>query len=56
MPIETQRRGVIAELTATRMKDRLREVLHRLAGVHVHAVGQDCSDVHARGIALACRR
>jgi hypothetical protein len=52
MPIETQRRGVVAELTATRLEDRLREVLYRLADVHVHAVGQDRGDVHARRVAL----
>ena len=26
-------------------------MLHRLAGVHVHACGQDGGDVHARGVA-----
>jgi hypothetical protein len=41
MPVETQRRGVVAQLTAARLEDRLGEVLHRLAGMHVHACGQD---------------
>src|SRR5690349_646603 len=34
MPIETQRRGVVAYLAAACLEDSLGEVLHRLAGMH----------------------
>ena len=52
MPIETQRRGVVAQHAAALLEDRLSEVLHRLARVHVHASGEDGGDVQARGVAL----
>jgi hypothetical protein len=52
MPVETQRRGVVAQFAAALLEDGPGEVLHRLAGVHVHAGGQDGGDVHARGVAL----
>ena len=35
MPIETQRRGVVAELTAAYLENRLCEVLHRLSLIHI---------------------
>jgi hypothetical protein len=51
MPIETQRRGVVVQLTLARSTASV-QVLHCLAGVHVHARGQDGGDVHVRGVAL----
>ena len=52
MPIETQRRGVVAELATADFEDSPSEVLHRLTGMHVDAGGQDGTDVHKRGVAL----
>src|SRR5947209_1493620 len=52
MPIETQRRGVVAELATADFEDSPSEVLHRLTGMHVNAGGQDGADVHERGVAL----
>jgi hypothetical protein len=39
-------------LAAACLEDRLGEVLHRLAEIHVDASGQDRGDVHTLGVAL----
>ena len=52
MPIETQRRGVVAELAPACLEDRLGEVLYGLAWVHARAGGQEGSDVQAGGVPL----
>ena len=52
MPVEAQRRGVVAEPATTDFEDRPSEILYRLARMHIGAGGQDRADVHERGVAL----
>ena len=52
MPVETQRRGVVAELATADFEDRPSEILYRLARMHIGARGQDRADVHERRVAL----
>ena len=52
MPVETQRRGVVTQLTASCLQNRLGELLHCLASVHVHAGNEDRLDVQVRGVTL----
>ena len=52
MPIETNAVASSRSWPPLACEDRLSEVLHRLAGMHVACLGQDRRDVHVRGVAL----